>query len=279
MSGDKETPTLSAARILALITAVPAAVLGAALAALFPLVPAADRVPYFTSASAASLATFTALGRSVVGAANLAALWALIDREPGTVPELATYAENTATNCTVTTANATNGRGILHMTVAATATARLSTLAVAGTSIAALFYSFATQAADATPGFAGSVIVLTASNGVKATFGIFSSASAGVGMSLRAQRWTNKDNIVGALNATHVVQVRGHAWLRISQAAPGANILFEFSTTGDAGSWTTWYSATPTTVFGSAVDAVTKEWGSWTASTSAVSNTLLKKVA
>lgn len=45
----------------------------AALTAIGALTPAADRLPYYTSASAAALATFTAFGRSLVAAADAAA--------------------------------------------------------------------------------------------------------------------------------------------------------------------------------------------------------------
>jgi hypothetical protein len=47
--------------------------LGAALTALNGLTPAADRVPYFTGASSAALATFTAFGRSLIDDADAAA--------------------------------------------------------------------------------------------------------------------------------------------------------------------------------------------------------------
>lgn len=47
--------------------------LSAALAALSGLTPAADRIPYYTGANTAALATFNALGRSLVGAASPAA--------------------------------------------------------------------------------------------------------------------------------------------------------------------------------------------------------------
>lgn len=50
----------------------------AALAALGALTPAADRVPYFTSASAAALATFTATGRAIVAAADYPAIRTLL---------------------------------------------------------------------------------------------------------------------------------------------------------------------------------------------------------
>ncbi|MGE5509927.1 MAG: hypothetical protein ACM31O_01595 [Bacteroidota bacterium] len=50
-------------------------------AALGGLVPAADKVPYFTGASAAALADFTAYGRSLVAVADEAALKALINLE------------------------------------------------------------------------------------------------------------------------------------------------------------------------------------------------------
>jgi hypothetical protein len=46
---------------------------GVALEAIKPLTPAADRVPYYTSASAAALATFTAFGRSLIDDADATA--------------------------------------------------------------------------------------------------------------------------------------------------------------------------------------------------------------
>ena len=56
----------------------------AALLALGALTPAADKMPYFTSASAASLLTTTSYGRSLLAVANEAALKALITAEAGT---------------------------------------------------------------------------------------------------------------------------------------------------------------------------------------------------
>jgi hypothetical protein len=53
-------------------------VFGAAAQALADVTPAADRVPYFTSASAATVAPFTATGRSIVAAASASAALALL---------------------------------------------------------------------------------------------------------------------------------------------------------------------------------------------------------
>lgn len=47
--------------------------LPASLASIYTLTPAADRLPYYTSTSVASLATFTAFGRSLIDDANAAA--------------------------------------------------------------------------------------------------------------------------------------------------------------------------------------------------------------
>lgn len=60
-------------RVLASARAVLDALTNGVLYAFSGLVGAADRLPYFTGAGTAALATFTAFGRSVVGAANQAA--------------------------------------------------------------------------------------------------------------------------------------------------------------------------------------------------------------
>ncbi|KQQ38710.1 hypothetical protein ASG19_06735 [Rhizobium sp. Leaf306] len=60
-------------RVLASARAVLDALTNGVLYAFSSLVGAADRLPYFTGAGTAALATFTAVGRSIVGAANQAA--------------------------------------------------------------------------------------------------------------------------------------------------------------------------------------------------------------
>lgn len=56
------------------------------LSALAGLTSAADRVPYFTGAGTAALATFNALGRSLVGAASVAAARAALSLDTGDSP-------------------------------------------------------------------------------------------------------------------------------------------------------------------------------------------------
>jgi|688.fasta_scaffold02225_37 hypothetical protein len=56
------------------------------LTAIAALVSAADRVPYFTGAGTAALATFNALGRSLVGAASVAAARAALSLDTGDSP-------------------------------------------------------------------------------------------------------------------------------------------------------------------------------------------------
>lgn len=58
--------------------------LPAALSALGALTPAADKIGYFTSASAGALADFTSYGRSIVAVASEAAFKALVNLEIGT---------------------------------------------------------------------------------------------------------------------------------------------------------------------------------------------------
>jgi len=55
----------------------------AGLAALTDLVPAADRVPYFTGTGTSALATLTASARTLLSQGNYAAMRALLDVEPG----------------------------------------------------------------------------------------------------------------------------------------------------------------------------------------------------
>lgn len=80
----------------------------AASAALAALTPAADRVPYFTSASAAALATFTATGRAIVGAASVAAARAALALDTGNSP---TFAQVTAALVGNVTGNVSGSSG------------------------------------------------------------------------------------------------------------------------------------------------------------------------
>lgn len=76
--------------------------LSAALAALSGLTPAADRIPYYTGANTAALATFNSLGRSLVGAASAAAARSVLSAQvetPGFIEGLTlTWLSTTSIN-------------------------------------------------------------------------------------------------------------------------------------------------------------------------------------
>jgi hypothetical protein len=78
------------------------------LSALAGLTSAADRVPYFTGAGTAALATFNALGRSLVGAASVAAARAALSLDTGDSP---TFAQVTAALVGNVTGNVSGSSG------------------------------------------------------------------------------------------------------------------------------------------------------------------------
>lgn len=275
MSGDNRgpddsRPAITASRIAAILTASASAAIGAALAAIRALTPAADKAIYFTSASAAALMDMPATARTFLAsfpAPTLAAALAmsaqkitglargtatgeaitwddLIVSTPWNAYDYSTWTVDTPTNITELLLTGANGP-ILRMT-SATASNRAGGRYTVGTRIRSHMRGGSRRVGGAT--LSGQAIYLLRPGTDNRRIVMTVTSTYASGLRLYVMRFTDKDTFgVTLLDATinHINPV--NLWLE----SRDGNTTAAWSMDGGQ-NWETVYTATDATAFGTA---------------------------
>lgn len=215
----------------------------------------ADRLAYFTGAGALALATLTGFARSLLAAADIAALWALIHPDAGTVPLAADYGTTiTATSHTVDIfADLSNGRGISFQVTSGTASERTSSKLRTATDTGWIRITHAPFLITAsTHPIASTGLAMARSGTDTAQVNLIIGTSSSLRIAT-AVRITGKDAATVALAGPCYIPWSGEIWGRIDYNVTSAgNITVQISPDGGDSVKHVLYQNTPTTAFGGA---------------------------